>query len=116
MTLLRFTDEKPDIKIAEAMKKAIELTQNEFAPLRFEGPWPTTGIGISELRPRMFMSADHWQFQSSASWADWINKTISDNAYILMTGILNRSITPIVTDIWPSANGYDMPRMNVEQM
>lgn len=115
--LLRISDERPDNEIRQAVDVAVTEAASEFSPLKFEGEYPTSGFGISEIRPRhVGIAADYWQATITTSYADWINTTVSDNAYLVVTGIFNNTLQPQTSELSPSANGNDMPRVNIEQM
>lgn len=116
MALLNISDERPDQEISRLVSATINEACKEWS-LPYEGEFPLTGVGISELRPRhVGISTDYWQMTGTTSWADWVNTTVSDNAYLVVTGIFNLTIDPHVTAIYPRANGLDMPRMHIEQM
>lgn len=116
MTLLNLTNERPDAKIQQIVNKTISTATKEWN-LPYEEEYPTSGIGISELRPRhVGIDTDYWQATITTSWADWINKTVSQNAYLVVTGIFNLTLDPMTSQIFPSANGTDLPRIDLEQM
>jgi hypothetical protein len=117
MALLSVLSARPDAAIQEVLNATIRAAEQEWS-LPFQGEYPTSGIGIAELRPRMVgISGDAWQSTAfGTSWADWINTTVSQNAYIVVTGLFNLTADPQVTEIWPKANGNDLPRVNIEQM
>lgn len=128
MALLRFTDERPDVQIQKAIAATISDAQANFAPLKFEGEYPISGIGISELRPyhvqntstNIPQSSDlnYWQTSqlTGSTWTDWINVTLDKDIYVVVTGIFDLEATPNVTEIAAAANGMDLPVMNIEQM
>lgn len=127
MALLEYTDEKPDKTIEKAVRAAIADAEANFAPLKFEGEYPVSGIGISELRPYhventtlnipQTSNLNYWQTSqlTGSTWSDWINVTLDKDLYIVVTGIFDLEATPNVTEVAPSANGLDLPVVNVEQ-
>lgn len=117
MALLRLLDEKPDEEIRQVLRQVIDDAKVEWSPLEYEGEYPIKGFGITEIRPRhVGLSTDYWQFTVTSSWSDWINKTLSDNNYIVVEGIFNLTPDPQTTEIFPSANGKDLPIINIEQL
>lgn len=128
MSLLRFSDERPDAAIKKAVAATIADAEANFAPLKFEGEYPTSGIGISELRPfhventtsniPQTSNLNYWQTSvvGVSTWADWINVTLDKDLYVVITGIFDLESSPNVTEIAPSANGLDLPVVNIEQM
>jgi hypothetical protein len=128
MSLLKLTDERPDKAIAKAVQATIADAESNWAPLKFEGEYPISGIGISELRPfhvengtlliPQTCSLNCWQTSAiiACSWQDWVNLTIDKNEYLVITGIFDLEATPLTSEIAPSANGIDLPVVNIEQM
>jgi hypothetical protein len=123
--LLRLTDERPDRAIREAIQAVVNDATVEWAPMKFEGEFPTKGFGITELRPKYVYStasamqgSAYWLMSISAAstWLSWIDVTITDMLYVVITGIFNLSASPSATEIFPSANGEDLPVVNIEQM
>lgn len=127
MALLTKTDERPDQAIKKAVAATIADAEANFAPLRFEGEYPTSGIGISELRPYHIENTttnipqtsnlNYWQTSqlTGSTWTDWINVTVDKDTYIVVTGVFDLEATPGVTELAPSANGLDLPVINIEQ-
>ena len=117
MALLQLTDERPDEEIRQLVLATIADAEAEWAPLKYEGEYPENGIGITIMRPRhVGLATDKWQMTVTTAWADWINKTLGDNNYEIITGLFNLTIDPATTELYPSANGKDMPRFNIEQL
>ncbi len=116
MALLNVTDQRPDGPIRELIAATAQAAEQEFAPLKFEGEYPSNGIGIGVLRPRHVIANDFWQMSVTTSFANWVNKTFGNNNYMINTGVFNLTLDPSTSEIWPSANGKDLPYVNVENM
>lgn len=130
MVLLRLTDVRPDAEIAKLLDSTVRDAEVEWKPLVYEGQYPTTGFGITELRPLhvvatrdatgflLFMSSISWgaSITTASTYFEWINLTLTDQAYVMPTGVFNLESTPKVTEMKPSANGLDMPVVNLEQL
>lgn len=128
MSLLKLTNERPDANIAKAVQATIADAESNWSPLKFEGEYPVNGIGISELRPfhventttnlPQYSNLNCWQTSAivSSVWGDWINLTTDKAEYLVITGIFDLEGTPVACEIAPSANGIDLPVVNIEQM
>lgn len=125
MALLRTTDVRPDEAIEALVKEVTKSAETEWAPLKYEGQYPVGGFGITELRPKHIMDTSN--MPSSASWVasintastafnTWMDITLTDMAYVIQTGVFDLEAAPVVTEIAPSANGQDLPTVNLEQM
>lgn len=115
MSYLNVTEERPDQAIRELLSATIRAGEAEFSPLRFEGEYPTDGFGVSELRPRhVGIARAFWQMTVTTSFADWINDTEGTDAFRVVTGLLNMTLDPSTAEVFPSVNGKDLPRVNVE--
>ena len=99
------------------MLKTLKTKEEVKRLLKYEDNLPPPGFGVSEIRPRhVGIANDFWQATITAAYADWINTTISDNAYLVITGLFNNTVMPQTSELAPSANGNDLPRINIEQM
>lgn len=117
MAILTLTDERPDQRIASLIDATVRDAETNFAPLTFEGEYPQSGIGIQELRCRhLGIAQDFWQMSVTTSFADWVNKTLGTDNYVIVTGLFNLTIDPATTQLSPSANGKDLPIVDVEQL
>jgi hypothetical protein len=129
MALLRLTDARPDAEINKLLKETIADAEVEWRPLKYEGQYPTTGFGITELRPKVLKGGTTDNIPSSMYWAaslaaaaaalryfTWFDLTLTDQAYVMTTGVFNLEPTPQVTEMGPSANGLDLPTVNIEQL
>lgn len=126
MPLLRITDMRPDEEIDKAIKGTIDDAKVEWAPMEFEGQFPDTGFGIAELRVKhvpsygnaYWGSCDYWAecIVASNTFEEWINGTMTDMAYVIIEGVFNREASPKVYEMAPTANGKDLPTVNIEQM
>lgn len=123
MKLLYGLAERPDEAINKAIDMTIEDAESEWSSLEFEGAYPTTGFGISTLRP--FHVGDPnasnynwWDMAIAAAntWQDWMNAVIDEKLYVIVAGVFNLSASPSVTEFAFKANGQDLPVQNLEQM
>ncbi len=125
MSLLRYTDVRPDAVIDKLIKDVVEAAQTEWAPLKYEGQYPVGGFGITELRPKHIRGGTHnipstitWEASigTASTYFSWMDLTLTDMAYIIQSGVFDLEASPSVTEIAPSANGQDLPTVNLEQM
>jgi len=129
MALLRLTDVRPDAEITKLLKSTVIDAETEWRPLKYEGQYPTTGFGITELRPIVLKGGTTDNIISSISWGAslaaaagastyfmWFDVTLTDQAYVMPTGVFDLETPPEVTEIGPSANGLDLPTVNIEHM
>lgn len=124
--------EVPDVAIQKLINSTIkDATDGPFRGLTFEGEFPKTGFGISNLRARDICQTNQgsglfgnvasstvWGITAvvSSTWTDWINLATDDRLYVIVTGIFNRSVTPQITRIRFKANGEDFPQIDMETM
>ena len=128
--LMELTDFRPDIEIQKALASAIAQAQRQFNQ-PFEGPYPRQGIGFANLRARDVAFSNQSSglqggVQGSHVWgvsaatADtlkaWINLNIDDRLFVVWTGLFNRTGTPHITHIKPTANGQELPLMSIEEI
>jgi len=128
MGLLRLTDKRPDADIDEAVQATIAHAKNLWAPLQFEGEFPVNGFGISNIRPIHVQSTTLeipaisnrcvWATCQvvSSTFTDWINVTVDEDSYLIITGIFSLEATGAVTEIAATANGVDLPPINIEEL
>lgn len=129
MALLRLIGARPDAEIEKLLKKTVADGEIEWKPLKYEGQYPTTGFGITELRPKVLKGGTTDNVISSVMWGaslaaaagastyfTWFDVTLTDQAYAMPTGVFNLESTPQVTEMGPSANGLDLPTVNLEQL
>lgn len=123
MKLLYGLAERPDAAIDAAIDKTVEDAEKEWSSLEFEGVYPTTGFGISTLRPYHVgepnASNYNWwdiAIASANTWQDWMNSVIDEKIYVIIAGIFNLSASPSVSELAFKANGQDLPVQNLEQM
>jgi len=107
----------------------VDAAQTEWAPLKYEGEYPISGFGITELRPKHIWGTtigNYVNATGSITWGasiatastyfDWMNMTLTDMAYVIVSGVFDLEADPRVTEIAPTANGEDLPTVNLEQM
>lgn len=115
--ILKLTYDSADKEIQKALAAAISDATSEFSPLKYEGAYPRSGFGIGSLRPRMVgIANDFWQMSVTTSFADWINHTLGPDEYAIVTGVFNLTVDPSTSQLFPKANGQDMPIMQIEDM
>jgi len=123
MTLLRFTDKRPDAEIRTALDAAIVQARTDWAPIVYEDWYPRNGFGIADLRPKHcnaggtgWGSSNYWAASIAASntFGDWMNFTLTNQAYIIQTGIFNKEAVPKTYEMQANANGEDLPVWNIE--
>lgn len=123
--LYRLYNEMPRSEIQAAINDVVNHARTEWAPLPFEGEFPMRGFGIANLRPKD-LYATTTGMQSSVYWAcsqnaasgysSFVNMTISDMAYVLITGVMSLDANPTITMMQPDANGVTLPVMDFEEM
>lgn len=125
MALLRLTDRRPDAEIKTLVDEVVANAETEWAPLKYEGQYPVGGFGIVELRPKHIRGGTHnipstitWEASigTASTYFSWMDLTLTDMAYVIQTGVFDLEASPRVTEIAPSANGQDLPTVNLEQM
>ena len=129
MRLLRLVEEKPDAAIRNKVSEAIKLASEEWKPLVFEGVYPKAGFGIATLRPKDIcfdgssltgtaQSSIAWIFSLAAAstWYNIVDLTLSQDLYVVLTGIHSRTANPAITNIKPVIDGSDLPILNIEEM
>lgn len=125
MALLKETNIRPDAAIDSLVKDVVKSAETEWAPLKYEGQYPVGGFGITELRPKHIRGGTH-NMPSTITWSasiatastyfSWMDLTLTDMAYVIQTGVFDLEASPRVTEIAPTANGQDLPTVNLEQM
>lgn len=129
MRLLRLSQERPDAAIKTAVQKAIGLAAEEWKPAKYEGSFPESGFGIATLRPKDICydgstltgtagSTIAWIFSLAAAstWYDLVNVTLSQDIYIVVTGVQSRMADPSLTNIKFVVDGKEYPVENIEEM
>lgn len=92
--------------------------------------YPHQGLGMSSIRPKHFqqnnnpvysrngtLPKDQWacEVYDSRIWFDWINCTVNENCYMIITGIFALNNLDI-TDLAFRANGIDLPVQNIQMI
>lgn len=117
MAILTTTLDTADPEIKRMVNETIKKATAEFSPLAYEGAYPRNGFGMAILRPRTVgIGNDYWQMTVTASFADWINHTLDQSEFVVVTGIMNLTADPATTQIWPKANGQDLPVVSIEEL
>ena len=124
--LIRVSDARPDEAIRKMIDGVISEAREEWKPAEYEGYFPRTGFGITELRVKHVPSYGGTYWGSSHYWAvsitasntfeEWINGTMTDMAYIIIEGLFNREASPKIYEVSPNANGNDLPTISIEHM
>lgn len=129
--LMEMTDARPDRAIAAAVAATMELAKQEFKTEIFEGDYPVSGIGLTNLRARDISATNastglkggvagsaQWGVTAVtiSTWTDWINLTTDSRVYILVTSFWSKATFPTVSHIRFGANGIDLPIIAVDNM
>jgi len=122
--LIRLTENRPDVEIQKGIAAAIKHATDMWAPLQYEGEYPSKGFGITTLRPRDVYTAStmlgsaYWTISIAAAstWQDWIDVALTDMAYVIVTGIFNIDPAPKTVEIRGKCAGNDLPVVNIEEM
>ncbi len=127
-SFLEVTAQSPDRIIYDTLKKVIDdIAATDWKELQYEGEYPVTGFGIQELRPghlgtTLGSNTYAWRTTVAAgltayTWNDWFGTiTINQDSYIVITGFINLSPNPTITEIKITANGNELPVMHIEYM
>lgn len=116
MILLK-SNQTPDAAIAKYLAATLSEAASYWKPLSYDGHYPRSGFGVTALRPYTCgISTQYWTASVTASFADWVNTTLGDNEYVIVTGIMDRSVDPGITAMQVSANGLTLPVMHVEEL
>lgn len=128
MGLLRLTNKRPDADIDKAIAQTVADASVLWSPLTFEGEFPLHGFGIANLRPYHVQNSttakpvtcnlNYWQTSQviSSAFSDWIDTTVDEDTYVVITGYFSLEQQCQVTEIAPTANGVQLPPLNVEEM
>ena len=116
--LLYRYDESPNESIDDAVKSAIDQAKKKLSNDEFEGWSPESGLGIGYLRPaHVGLTTKQWIGTAvAAAWYSWLSaKTINDDAFIIITGIFDRTANPVVTEMqFSDIAGRVQPVQNIE--
>ena len=125
MWLIEFTNKRPDNAIQKAINATVDSAKSKWG-LKFEGEYPTTGIGVTTLRPfhveenSLPNASAHnsWYFAITTAWTwqDWVNAEINKNLYVIHAGIFDITTSPALTEFSAQANGTDLPIQNIESI
>lgn len=125
MPLLILTDERPDAEIKKSLDAAVTAALKDWGGLQYEGYYPKSGFGIAELRPKHhnaggtgWGSSNYWAASHAASntFGNWMNFTLTNQAYLIETGLFNKEATPKTYEMQVTANGEQLPVWNIEQL
>ncbi len=117
MSILINTRDTADPEIQTALNEIIRQARTTFSPLAYDGAYPKGGFGVAELGPRhVGIANDFWQMTVTTSFANWINKNLGTDVFVLVTGIFNRAVDPATTAIQVTANGNQLPVTTIESL
>jgi hypothetical protein len=125
MVMLRLSEERPDAAVKAAVNEVVRQARSEWSPLAWEGEFPRGGFGITSISPEHVYggttspnSSVTWgaSITTACTWNDWFNTTITDQAYVIPCGVFDLDSSPQVTEMQVSANGVDLPVMNIEEI
>lgn len=121
-------DIKGDAIVAQAVQTAILDAEALWQPEKFDGVFPVKGFGIKRLQPRDMVAASGsivgpsnstWTYSANtaSTWQTWISAgTISQMAYVVITGIYNYDTNHSLEAIKFTADGVEYPVNNIEEM
>lgn len=130
--LYKSMDARADAIVSAAVAVAIADAEKLWTPEKFDGIFPVKGFGIRKLVARDFegaaTSALHlggsqsmagWYFSITAAstWEAIISSgTLSDSAYVIITGIFNFDASPDIRKLKVTADGVEYPIYNLEEI
>lgn len=116
--LLYRYDESPNSAIEDAVEDAVAQAKKKLSNDSFEGWSPESGLGISYLRPaHVGIGSKHWIGTAvAAAWYSWLNAvTVDEDAFLVITGIFDRTANPVVTEMhFSDIAGRVQPLQNIE--
>jgi len=121
-------DARADAVVSNAVATAIADAERLWAPEKFDGVFPVKGFGIRKLSaielggksgtslvgPYSYMFM--WSVATASAWETYINETLSDACYIVITGVYNYDATPDVECIKIIADGIEYPVTYLNEM
>lgn len=126
--LYKSMDARADQIVANAVATAITDAESLWAPEKFDGVFPVKGFGIRKLSaielggksgtslvgPYSYMWL--WSVATASTWETYINETLSDSCYVVITGIYELDASPDVEAIKIIADGIEYPLIHLTEM
>lgn len=125
--LYRSMDARADAAVSNAVATCVADAERLWEPEKFDGPFAIKGFGIAKLRafdliagagsivgPYTYM----WGFSvnTASTWETWIDGTLSDACYVIITGIYSYAAAPDVEAIKITADGVEYPATDITEM
>lgn len=109
--------------VAVAIKDATTMWQNEV----FDGVFPNSGFGIKRLEKfdicrgeqntyTPFSNSWVMSIATAKTWETYIDATLSDSAYVIITGVFEFDPAPDVTAIKITADGVEYPIIDLQEV
>lgn len=125
--LYKSMDARTDAIVSNAVATAIADAERLWQPEKFDGVFPTKGFGIQKLKcPDLmcggtifgpFSEMFLWSVATASAWETYINSaTMTDAAYVIITGIYEYDASPDVEQIKIIADGVEYPTMDLNEM
>ena len=126
-------NKRPDAAISTLLAYVVnDATTNYFKGQVYEGEWPNTGFGITNIRACDVARSNQnpgnlngnvagssiWGVTAVtlSTWTDWVNLTIDIRSYHVPVGVFNRTLVPHVIRVRPRASGQDLPSVDLENL
>lgn len=129
--IYKSTDIRAEATITQAVQTAVTDAESLWAPEKFDGVFPIKGFGVKRLQPRDLVgqgaattvligpTVSAWVFSinTANTWETMIaNATLSDSAYVILTGFFNYDANPDVDAIKITADGIEYPVIDIQEM
>lgn len=124
MTLLTLINQRPDEAIQAVINEAVAEARTKWSQ-SYDAEFPRNGFGIATLMPYHvnaggagWGNSEFWSISIAASntWQDWQNTTLTDDAYVVITGGFSLEAVPAITAHRVRAGGEDMPANSLEEL
>lgn len=130
---MRFVSRRPDREIDTAVQATIRDAEQLWTPETFQGEYPDKGIGIRRLVAKDFVASGQasggfgtpqtafgapWAYSQAAAsaWETWINGTLSDSVYVVITGIFSLDALENIIALKFTIDGKEYPIMNLQEL
>jgi hypothetical protein len=121
-------DVKGDAIVQQAIATAIGDAETLWAPEKFDGVFATKGFGIRTLQKwdvcplsttlggARFSNSWVISITTAKTWECILSHTVSQDAYLILTGIFNYDANPDMTDLQIVAEGVEYMPWHIEEM
>lgn len=126
---MRYSTRRPDAAINAAVAKCVRDAEALWEPEKYQGEWAEGGIGIRRLVPLDFrksssagfgdnMSGFAWTYSiaTASTYETWIDATLSDSSYVVITGLFSLDAVPNVRMIKFTIDGKEYAPINFEEL